>query len=187
MNKYIIVPFIIALFFHKVSLSAQKRYPILQDTNMRSDADLKKVFPYNIVLKDTAGNYFSSEHILPTQGKALVLIFWMTTCGPCRQELDAIKTNLENWRKEANFRIVAISMDFPHFYPKYIERVKKENWDFETFFDPYRQFCDVMPYGGLNGLPQVFVFNDKGEIIYHHHKYMSGDEIDLFSAIKKLK
>ncbi len=163
------------------------QYPILKDIERRTDKNLKTSFPYNIVLQDTAGNYFSSEHALSTKSKPLVLLFWMTTCGPCRLELEAIKTQFDSWKKEVDFRLLAVSMDFPDRYPNYVERVKKENWPFETVFDVHRQFCDVMPNGGLNGLPQLFVMNEKGEILYYHRRYVQGDETELFAMLKKLK
>lgn len=163
------------------------KYPAITDIDRRTGENLKAAFPYNIVLRDTAGNYFSSENALITKGKPLVLLFWMTTCGPCRLELDAIKTQFETWQKEMDFRILAVSMDFPDRYPNYVERVKKENWPFETVFDVHRQFCDVMPNGGLNGLPQLFVMNEKGEILYYHRRYIQGDEAELFAVLKKLK
>ncbi len=163
------------------------KYPIITDIERRTPQNLKKEFPYNIVLKDSLGNFFSSKDVLATKGKPLVLMFWMTTCGPCRLELEAMKANFESWQKEVDFRILAISMDFPDRYPNYVERVKKENWPFETVYDEHRQFCDVMPNGGLNGLPQLFVLDEKGEIKYYHRRYIQGDEAELFAELKKLK
>jgi cytochrome c biogenesis protein CcmG, thiol:disulfide interchange protein DsbE len=148
---------------------------------------VKKTFPFDIVLQDTLGKMYSSTDVLPTKKKPLVLFFWMTTCGPCRQELEAIKANYADWKKESDFKMIAISLDFPDYYPKFVERVKKEGWQFEALFDLKREFPYVMPNGGLNGLPQVFVMNEKGETTYHHRRYIPGDEKELFDAIKKLK
>ncbi|MDZ7878133.1 MAG: TlpA disulfide reductase family protein [Saprospiraceae bacterium] len=162
-------------------------YPIVTEVKMRSQNDVKKTFPYDIVLKDSLGRMYSSSSVLPTKKKPLVLFFWMTTCGPCRQELEAIKAKYADWKKEADFRMIAISLDFPDYYNNFIERVKKEGWQFEALFDVTREFPAVMPYGGLNGLPQVFVLDAKGEPTYHHRRYVPGDENELFEAIKKQK
>jgi cytochrome c biogenesis protein CcmG, thiol:disulfide interchange protein DsbE len=162
-------------------------YPIVTEVKMRSWNDVKKTFPYDIVLQDTMSRMYSSNSVLPTKKKPLVLFFWMTTCGPCRQELETIKAQYADWKKETDFRMIAISLDFPEYYNKFIERVKLEGWQFEALFDLKREFPAVMPYGGLNGLPQVFVLNDKGEPTYHHRRYIPGDEKELFEAIKKLK
>jgi cytochrome c biogenesis protein CcmG, thiol:disulfide interchange protein DsbE len=188
MNKKSISNIVFCLIFlTKISGQTPTPYPIVTAAPMRSESDVKKTFPFDIVLKDTLGKMYSSSSVLPTQKKPLVLFFWMTTCGPCKQELEAIKANYAAWNKEVDFKMVAISLDFPDYYPKFIERVKKEGWQFEALYDVNREFPYVMPYGGLNGLPQVFVLNEKGETTYHHRRYIPGDEKELFESIKKLK
>jgi cytochrome c biogenesis protein CcmG, thiol:disulfide interchange protein DsbE len=167
--------------------AAPPQYPTVTELKMRSSNDVQKTFPYDIILKDTSGKMYSSTNVLPTKKKPLVLFFWMTTCGPCRQELEAIKASYADWKKETDFRMIAISLDFPDYYPKFLERVKKEGWQFEALWDASREFPYVMPNGGLNGLPQVFVLNGKGEPTYHHRRYIPGDEKELFEAIKKAK
>jgi cytochrome c biogenesis protein CcmG, thiol:disulfide interchange protein DsbE len=176
-----------AFFIAKINSQTTPQYPIVKDAPPRSEASVKKTFPFDIVLKDTLGNMYASNNVLPTKKKPLVLFFWMTTCGPCRQELEAIKANYADWKKETDFKMIAISLDFPDFYQRFVERVKKEGWQFEALFDVNREFPYVMPNGGLNGLPQVFVLNEKGETTYHHRRYIPGDEKELFEAIKKMK
>jgi cytochrome c biogenesis protein CcmG, thiol:disulfide interchange protein DsbE len=188
MNKN---PFATALFclifIAKINSQTTPQYPLVTAAPQRSEAVVKKTFPFDIVLQDTLGKMFSSASVLPTKKKPLVLFFWMTTCGPCRQELEAIKATYGDWKKETDFRMVAISLDFQDYYKNFVERVKKEGWQFEALFDINREFPYVMPYGGLNGLPQVFVLDEKGETTYHHRRYIPGDEKELFEAIKKLK
>jgi cytochrome c biogenesis protein CcmG, thiol:disulfide interchange protein DsbE len=188
MNKKILSNFLFcAIFFIKINAQTATPYPVVTEAPMRSEAAIKKTFPFDIVLKDTLGKMYASNSVLPTKKKPLVLFFWMTTCGPCRQELEAIKAVYGDWQKETDFKMIAISLDFPDYYPKFLERVKKEGWQFEALYDVNREFPYVMPYGGLNGLPQVFVLNEKGEPTYHHRRYIPGDEKELFEAIKKLK
>jgi cytochrome c biogenesis protein CcmG, thiol:disulfide interchange protein DsbE len=186
-QRHLLSAFFCLIFLAKINGQTPTKYPIVTDVKLRSEADVKKTFPFDIVLQDTLGKMYSSSDVLPTKKKPLVLFFWMTTCGPCRQELEAIKANYADWKKESDFRMIAISLDFPDYYPKFIERVKKEGWQFEALFDVKREFPYVMPNGGLNGLPQVFVMNEKGEPTYHHRRYIPGDEKELFEAIKKVK
>ena len=40
--------------------------------------------------------------------------------------------------------------------------------------------------GNINGLPQVFLYDAEGNIVYHKRKYRSGDEDMLFEKIKAL-
>ena len=188
MNKsYFSTVLFCLIFIAKINSQTTPQYPLVTAAPHRSESAVKKTFPFDIVLQDTLGRMFSSTNVLPTKKKPLVLFFWMSTCGPCRQELEAIKATYADWKKETDFRMLAISLDFPDYYKNFVERVKKEGWQFEALFDINREFPYVMPYGGLNGLPQVFVLDDKGETTYHHRRYIPGDEKELFEAIKKLK
>ena len=153
-------------------------------TTFRQPNQINKTFPFDIALKDTAGTIFNSAELLKTEGKPIVLMFWLTTCGPCRQELDAYKTNFDSWKKETDFRLVAISTDFPQNAENFVKRAKIGEWQFETYHDYNREFGMVME-GELNGLPQVFIFDKKGNITYHHRRFMPGDEVELFAEIKK--
>ena len=135
-------------------------------------------------MKDTAGTIFNSGELLKTEGKPIVLMFWLTTCSPCRQELEAYKANFDSWKKETDFRLVAISTDFPQNAENFVKRAKIGEWQFETYHDNNREFGMVMD-GELNGLPQVFIFDKKGNITYHHRRFILGDEVELFAEIKK--
>lgn len=188
MNPKCLLPaFFCLIFLAEINGQATPQYPVVKDVPQRQANDMKKTFPFDIILQDTLGKMFSSTDVLPTKKKPLVLFFWMTTCGPCRQELETIKASYADWKKETDFRMIAISLDFPDLYPNFVSRVKKEGWQFEALFDLKREFPYVMPYGGLNGLPQVFVMNEKGETTYHHRRFIPGDEKELFEAIKKVK
>ena len=127
----------------------------------------------------------NSENILAENGKPTVLLFWLTTCYPCRMELSAIKKVYPQWKKEADFNFVVISTDFQKNYVNFVTRVEKEEWEWDTFHDTHREFRKVMP-GALNGLPQTFVFDKNGEIAYHKRKYSTGDEHKLFDVVKGL-
>ena len=162
------------------------QYQTVKEAVQRSETDVKKIFPFDIILRDTSGHLYSSEKVLPTKGKPLVLLFWLTTCGPCRHELAVINENYAAWKKEKDFRFIAISMDWKENFTQFTERVRISEWQFEALNDIQHEFLYVMP-GGLNGLPQVFVLNDKGNITYQHRRFILGDEVELFEAIKNSK
>lgn len=152
----------------------------------RASQFIKKNFPFDIDLRDTAGRIVNSSKLLPTKRKPLVLLFWLTTCPPCRLELEAIQREYETWQRETSFRLIAISTDFSDNYPKFRERVREGQWKFEVYHDLNREFMYVMQ-GGLNGLPQLFILNELGEVVYHKRRYNIGDEKELFEKIKSLQ
>ncbi|MEM6316598.1 MAG: TlpA disulfide reductase family protein [Bacteroidota bacterium] len=142
-------------------------------------------YPYSIDLKTADGKVVNSADVLKKNGKPSVVMFWLTTCYPCGLELNAIKAKFPQWQEEADFNLYAISTDFPKNAEKFVSRVQSGGWTFEAYHDFNRQFMNVMP-AGLNGLPQVFVFDKKGDIVYHKRKYSPGDEDVLFAKVKEL-
>ncbi|MFK8006532.1 MAG: TlpA family protein disulfide reductase [Saprospiraceae bacterium] len=170
---------------------------ILRDTNpprrrsntivstARQKKDINSTFPFDISMTNAKKEVLNSEKTLMSNGKPTVVLFWLTTCYPCRMEMSAIKKVYPDWKKEADFNLVAISTDFKKNYNNFIKRVEKEEWPWETFHDTNREFRLVMP-GALNGLPQTFIFDKNGEIAYHKRKYSTGDEIKLFEKVKEL-
>ena len=185
MNKILIV----ALLFCTSYLTAQN--PEIKNGaptlafSPRPDEKVKKEFPFDIPITDKQGLITNSAKALPSDGKPLVVFFWMTTCGPCRAELTAIKGKYEAWQKEAPFKMVAVSIDFPTRHDAFKERVQIEGWQWEAYHDWNREFTAVMP-GNLNGVPQVFLFDKNGKIVYTTRKYIGGEEDELFAKIKEM-
>ncbi len=183
MNKIILFAFCFLL--NLVVSSAQKQSIIMESTQRTADK-IKTTYPYDILLADTTGNQTSSSKILKTKKKLTVLTFWATTCGPCRMELKAYNAKWQDWQKQfSDFNLVAVSIDFNDRHVAAMEVPKKENWQFASYVDVRREFPLVMP-GNLNGLPQLFILNKKGEILYTQKRYIPGDEDELFQKIQEL-
>ncbi len=151
----------------------------------RPSDQIEKKFPYNIDLKDVNGKVFNTADLFKKHKEPLVVVFWLTTCFPCRMEIDAYQKKYEQWKKDAKFRMVVVSYDFPNNYENYVKRVAEEKWAWETFHDVRKEFGSVLP-GELNGLPQVFIFDKNGEIAYQKRKYYPGDEDVLFKKIVEM-
>jgi cytochrome c biogenesis protein CcmG/thiol:disulfide interchange protein DsbE len=151
-------------------------------THQQSDS-AKKEYPYQIELKDSLGQIHYFSELVNKDSKATVLLFWVTTCLPCRMELDAISDKFNKWKKLVDFNFYAISMDNPDREEKFNTRVKISHWTYPAYFDYKWGFKSVMD-GGLVGLPQIFVLDKNGQVIYHTKKYQSGDEDKLFELIQ---
>jgi cytochrome c biogenesis protein CcmG, thiol:disulfide interchange protein DsbE len=179
--KYIVV--LLFLFF---SLGKSYTQAVIEmPREARQDNDIVKTFPYNIELYDIKNDVYNSAELFKKKKKPLVLMFWLTTCGPCRMELTAIKGKYSTWKKDKDFDMVAISTDFAENHQNFIDRVTKEAWPFPAYRDVRREFSSVLP-GGLNGLPQLFIFDTNGNIVYHKKRYIPGDEDAIFEKVKEL-
>jgi len=161
-------------------VSQQSR--IMVDRSRNVDL-INKNYPFDIPLEDPSHKMWTSDQILAKNGKPTVVLFWLTTCYPCRVEMNAINEKYADWKEEVDFNIVAISTDWDKHLDRFVEMSQTEGWPWKAYRDKDREFRKVLP-GGLNGLPQTFIFDKNGEIVYHSRKYRSGDEDKLFSAIK---
>ena len=161
----------------------QPKQPIVYSTSRPTD-QINSTFPYDIELKDAKGQITPSTTLLNNTEGPTVLMFWLTTCAPCRMEMKAIAAKYAQWQQEVPFQLIAISTDFPKRYEKFVQMVEENNWPWPSYHDHRREFRYVMP-GRLNGLPQVFVMSSEGEVLYHKRKYLPGDEDKLFAAVKQ--
>ncbi|MFT4758333.1 MAG: peroxiredoxin [Paraglaciecola sp.] len=153
--------------------------------NSRQAKDIDDVYPYDIDFKLADGKIVKSSEILEKNDKPTVLMFWLTTCVPCRYEMKAVSEKYADWKAEEDFNLYAISTDFAKNYESFVRMVDKNNWPWESVNDVNREFRRVMP-GELNGLPQTFIIDKNGEIAYHKRKYRNGDEDALFAKIQEL-
>jgi thiol-disulfide isomerase/thioredoxin len=151
----------------------------------RSKEQMAQTFPFDIDLKSPDGKIVNSAELFKKHKEPTIFMFWLTTCYPCKMEIAAVQQKYEAWKKDEKFRLVLISYDFPQNYDNFVKRSKEENWPWEAYNDVNREFGNVLP-GELNGLPQVFLFDKKGNIAYTKRKYSPGDEDVLFAKIKEL-
>ena len=80
--------------------------------NTRQANQINAAYPYDIGLKTADGKVAKSSTILAKNGKPTVLMFWLTTCVPCRYEMKAVHEKYEGWQQEEDFNLYAISTDF---------------------------------------------------------------------------
>lgn len=146
--------------------------------------DINKTFPYNIPLVNLEGDTLLSSEILQNEGRPIAIAFWLTTCPPCRMEMSNIKDHYQEIVSETGVRLLFVSTDFGKNEHKIREIIETNEYPFEVYHDVHREFREVMS-GGLNGLPQTFILNSSGEILYHKRKYIPGDEFKLFEAMRK--
>lgn len=141
--------------------------------------------PFQVVLTTPDSLEVNSSAFWKPDGKPTVLAFWLTTCLPCQAELAAYAQHYAAWQREAPFRLFAVSLDFPERFRQVQTKARSGQWPFPVVWDRMRAFKELLP-GGLNGFPQVFVFDGKGRLVWQHKGYKSGDEAVLFQKLSEL-
>jgi len=142
-------------------------------------------FPFGLPLTTPdSAKVISTDKLLKT-GKPTVLAFWLTTCMPCQMELAAYTQHYETWKKETDFNFYAISTDWPERFRKISEKATAAKWPFPVYWDGQRSFSNILP-GALNGLPQVFIFDKTGKLVWRHRRYTPGDEQEMYTKLKEV-
>lgn len=145
-----------------------------------------QAFPFKITLTSPDGATKPSAQVLGQEKKPTVIAFWLTTCPPCLLELDAYTRNFSTWQQQAQFNMFAVSIDFPDRFPQVTQRARDKKYPFGVWWDRERLFKTILP-GELNGLPQVFLFDKNGKLVWQHKGYATGDEKELFNQIKRVQ
>ena len=109
--------------------------------------------------------------------------FFATWCTPCKKELDMIHELYEEWTEKYNMQLVAITIDDARGLTKVPALVSSKGWEFTVLAD-YKQ--ELMQSLSFQTIPQTFLLNEKGEIVYAHNGYNPGDELELEKKIAAL-
>jgi cytochrome c biogenesis protein CcmG, thiol:disulfide interchange protein DsbE len=116
-------------------------------------------------------------------GKPMVIDFWATWCKPCKKELDAISEVYADWQKETGVKLIAISIDDSRSSAKVATDAKTHGWEYEVYLDENQDFKRALNVGDI---PQVFILNGKGEVVWQHNGYVDGGEEHIFEILKKV-
>ena len=146
-----------------ISLYAQKQVP---------DVQVKTLEGETVNLQDFAKN-----------GKITVISLWATWCSPCKKELDAIAEIYPDWVEEYDMELVAITIDTRRALSKVRPMVETKGWEYIILSDPNNQLRNALNF---QTIPQTYLLNQAGEIVYTHNGYVPGDEYELEDKIKLL-
>jgi len=116
------------------------------------------------------------------KGKITVVSFWATWCSPCKRELDAIADIYPDWQEEYDVEFLAITIDNARALAKVPAMVSSKGWEYTILSDSKQELQRALNF---QTIPQTFLLNGEGEIIYSHNGYNPGDEYELEEKIKK--
>lgn len=136
-------------------------------------AEIKTLDGATINLQDFAQN-----------GKPTIISLWATWCAPCKKELDAIAEVYEDWQEDYNVELVAISIDTRRQLAKVKPMVETKGWPFQILSDANNTLTNVLNY---QTIPQTYLVDENGQIVYSHNGYLPGDEYELEDKLKALK
>lgn len=140
-----------------------------------------KTFP-PINVKDLSGKTVNVQDYLG-KGKVTVVSFWATWCSPCKRELDAIAELYPEWQEKYNVELIAITIDDARGFAKVPAMVSSKGWEYTILADTKQELQRALNF---QTVPQTFVLDEKGNIIYTHNGYNPGDEDELEDFLAEL-
>ncbi len=103
------------------------------------------------------GNTVSSKDF---KGKGLLVVFFATWCGPCRQEIPSL-IKLQNEFGPRGFSVIGLSVDEDG--PGVVAKlVKKMSINYPVLMADRATASD---FGGISGIPTAFLVNRKGHVV----------------------
>lgn len=118
------------------------------------------------------------------QDRPTILTFWASWCAPCKKELDNMADLYPDWQEEFGVEVIAVTIDASQDISKARSMVAAKAWEYTILSDPNQSLLRVLNF---QTIPQTFLINKNGEVVYAHSGYLDGDEYELEKELKKLK
>jgi cytochrome c biogenesis protein CcmG/thiol:disulfide interchange protein DsbE len=136
----------------------------------------------NTTIKDKNGASVPFNEVFE-KGKVTLISFWATWCVPCKKEIKIINQNLTEWKKEADFNYVTISIDESRATADVKSYAKSQGWSFPYYQDPN---SDLKRSLNFQNVPFTVIIGKDGKIAHMQSGYEAGGEKVIFDKIKEL-
>jgi peroxiredoxin len=114
--------------------------------------------------------------------KIYIYSFWATWCTPCIAELEAISEHYEDWKKEMNIELIAVSIDDARTQKRVKPLLNGKNWTYTMLLDSNQDFKRALSI--VNVPYSIIVKNQK--IVHVQNGYSQGSEEELHDVLKSL-
>lgn len=160
-----------------------KAYPLAKTlekrNNARKNVAVGQIAPAFSAV-DTLGNNFSLESL---KGKYVLIDFWASWCGPCRQENPNLVKAFQKF-KDKNFTILGISLDSEKQREAWLKAISKDqvqNWPQVSDLKGWES--EIAKLYTVEAIPQNFLIDPQGKILI---KNLYGSNLDtILEAVLK--
>src|SRR6201993_1635308 len=114
------------------------------------------------------------------RGQVVMLNFWASWCGPCRQEMPLLESIYKKYNK-LGFTLLGVNVE--------PDSKAADDWLKDTpvtFPVGYDKDSKVSQLYAVSGMPSTVIIDRKGNLRYLHHGYKPGDESEYLNSIRSL-
>lgn len=131
----------------------------------------------DFTLKSLKGSNLRLEEY---RGQVVLINFWASWCGPCRQEMPVLD-RLHNRYEDAGFLVLGVNVEGEAKPAQKI--VDKTNVTFPVLIDKDQKVSELY---NLEAMPSTIVVDRDGIVRYIHRGYKPGDEVKYVEIVKTL-
>ena len=114
------------------------------------------------------------------QGEVVLLNFWASWCGPCRQEMPVLDRIHQRY-KALGFSVVGVNVDQER--GPAVHMLREMPVSFAVGFDPNGIVSTVY---GVDSMPSTVIIDRRGMVRHTHRGYQPGFEDQYIAQIKAL-
>jgi len=114
------------------------------------------------------------------KGQVVLLNFWASWCGPCRQEMP-ILNSIHKKYAALGFTVLGVNVDRKS--EKATEYLKDTPVDFPVLYDPDSKVSEQY---NVSAMPSTAFVDRDGNVRFVHAGYKAGDEAEYQKMIKEL-
>jgi peroxiredoxin len=145
-------------------------------TSLASSGLEGQVAPDFALKSSTGENLRLSEY----RGNVVMINFWATWCGPCRQEmplLDELYTRYER----VGFRLLGVNIDDDS--RRAMQMIEDLGVSFPVLFDTRKEVSKLYE---VEAMPATVLVDREGNVRYVHHGYKPGYEDKYLDQVRSL-
>jgi peroxiredoxin len=151
-------------------------FGILAATSLASSGMEGQVAP-DFALRSTTGqNLRLSEY----RGDVVMINFWATWCGPCRQEMPLLDELYGRYQR-VGFNLLGVNIDDDS--SRALRMVEELGIHFPVLFDERKEVSRLY---NVEAMPATFLVDREGNVRHVHHGYKPGYEEKYLDQIRAL-